>query len=334
MNQKKEKMKSLNESNRSLVMQPREINFSVEHGGREFESNAIDFSISINPYQPNWIDYVFNRARSLANKYIYLDNVEEELESLVNEEVTITAGATEALYLIPMLFPSKKALIPFPTYSEYERVSRIFGLEVIKLPLSPTKIAEHVDKNSIVFFCNPNNPDGRYFPPKKLKPIIDAVSDTNSVLVLDEVFKDFVKDYKSPEGENIIKLRSFTKSYGLPGIRIGYMTNRMFRKVRMPWNIGALGYAFLERLIEDEFRFLDETIPKIWIEREKFEKIGLKSDANFFLLKRKGIYERLRRRGLIVRDCRSFGLKDHIRFSIRKPEENNMLITALKEELD
>lgn len=311
-------------------MKPRNIDFRAEHGGRV---QGLDFSISVNPYQPEWKDEMFHRARNIADRYVYWENLEENLSDLVGEDITVVAGATEALYLIPILFPAERALIPQYTYSEYERIARFYGFDILKSSNNPLELSEKVERNSIVFFCNPNNPDGRYFPPESLRPLIDAVEEKDSLLVLDEAFMDFVKDYRTPEGENIIKLRTFTKSYGMPGVRVGYISGFTdhFKKIRMPWSIGSLGYAFLEMLLEDSFRFIEETMPLIWEERKRFEVFGLKTDSNFFLMKKKGAYEYLRQKGLIVRDCTSFGLKDYIRFSIRKPEENDRLIEALYE---
>ncbi|WP_297556416.1 aminotransferase class I/II-fold pyridoxal phosphate-dependent enzyme, partial [Thermococcus sp.] len=149
-----------------------------------------------------------------------------------------------------------------------------------------------------------------------------------------EAFIDFVKDAESPEGENLVKLRTFTKSYGLPGIRVGYILGfpEAFKSVRMPWGIGSTGVAFLEFLLEDNFEHLRKTMPLIWREKERLEKaLGVKSDANFFI-KRVGnageVVEALKRLGILVRDCTSFGLPEFIRFSVRKPEENAKLIEA------
>ncbi len=147
-------------------------------------------------------------------------------------------------------------------------------------------LSQLVEKGSVVFFCNPNNPDGRFYRERDLKPLLDAVEDKNALLVLDEAFIDFVEKPESPESENVVKLRTFTKSYGLPGIRVGYVAGfpEAFRSVRMPWAIGSTGVAFLEFLLEDRFHHLKRTMPLIWMEKRRIEKaLGVKSDANFFI---------------------------------------------------
>ncbi|NJE09122.1 aminotransferase class I/II-fold pyridoxal phosphate-dependent enzyme [Thermococcus sp. M39] len=314
------------------------VKFKAHHGGAR-EEGLLDFSASLNPYLPEWIDDMFERAKALSDRYIYWEKLEEELSNLIGENVTVTAGITEALYLLGILAMKerRRVIIPKHTYEEYERIARIFNAEVIKAPNNPEALAEFVAKRSIVFFCNPNNPDGKFYPPKKLKPLIQAVEDTNSLLVLDEAFIDFVKDAESPEGENIVKLRTFTKSYGLPGIRVGYVIgfDSAFKSVRMPWSIGSLGYAFLEFVIKDEFQHLKKTMPLIWKEKGRIEKaLNVKSDANFFIKNvgdAKRAVEFFKKKGIAVRDCTSFGLPEYVRFSVRKREENEKLINAFRE---
>ncbi|WP_297469531.1 aminotransferase class I/II-fold pyridoxal phosphate-dependent enzyme [Thermococcus sp.] len=313
------------------------VKFSTYHGGAR-EEGLLDFSASLNPYPPEWLDKMFERAKEISNRYPYYGRLEEGLSELIGEEITVTAGITEALYLIGILaLRGRKVVIPRHTYGEYERVARIFGARVIKGPNEPDKLAEIVEKDSVVFFCNPNNPDGRFYRVKELKPLLDAVEEGRAILVLDEAFIDFVKDAESPSGENVVKLRTFTKSYGLPGIRVGYVLGfpEAFKSVRMPWGIGSTGVAFLEFLLEDNFEHLRKTMPLIWREKGRLEKaLGVKSDANFFI-KRVGdageVVDALKRRGILVRDCTSFGLPEFIRFSVRKPEENAKLIEALQE---
>jgi len=298
----------------------------------------LDFSASLNPYPPEWLDEMFERSKEISDRYPYYEKLEEGLAELIGAPLTLTAGITEALYLIGILaLRGRKVVIPRHTYGEYERVARIFGAEVIKAPNEPEKLAELVERNSVVFFCNPNNPDGRFYGIKELKPLLDAVEENKALLVLDEAFIDFVKNAESPEGENVIKLRTFTKSYGLPGIRVGYVLGfkEAFRSVRMPWGIGSTGVAFLEFLLKDGFEHLRKTMPLIWREKKRLEEaLRVKSDANFFI-KRVGnageFVEAFKMQGILLRNCESFGLPEYVRFSVRKPEENEMLIKAFKE---
>ncbi len=311
-------------------------NLVVKHGGTMNEG-LIDFSISVNPYKPKWIKDVFKRAEELVGRYVYWDDLELELGNMVDEKVTVVAGTTESLYLVGMYTKGRRYIIPTHTYGEYERIGKIFGSKILKLPIS--KIYESVKKNDVIFLCNPNNPTGKYYKKWELKPIIDVAEDTGSLVVLDEAFIDFVREKDEIRGENIINLRTFTKSYGVPGIRVGYIIgrNEIFKNFRMPWSIGSLGYAFLEFLIDDNFKFLKESIPKVWKEKKFVEKeLNVKSDVNFFI-KRVGnvrcVIKKLVNKGIFVRDCSSFNLPHHIRFSLRTHEENIKLVESLKEVL-
>ncbi|ASJ12476.1 aminotransferase class I/II-fold pyridoxal phosphate-dependent enzyme [Thermococcus thioreducens] len=313
------------------------VKFSTYHGGSR-EEGLLDFSASLNPYAPEWLDEMFERSKEISDRYPYYEKLEEGLAELIGEPLTLTAGITEALYLIGILaLRGRRVIILHHTYGEYERVARIFGARIVKGPNEPEKLAAFVEKESVVFFCNPNNPEGRFYRPRELRPLLDAVEDKGALLVLDEAFIDFVKDAKSLEGENIVKLRTFTKSYGLPGIRVGYVLGftEYFRSVRMPWSIGSLGLAFLEFVIEDGFEHLRKTMPLIWREKERLERaLNVKSDANFFIKDvgdAKETVEALKRRGILVRNCTSFGLPRYVRFSVRKPEENEKLIEAFRE---
>lgn len=316
------------------------LRFSTYHGGAR-EEGLLDFSASLNPYEPEWLGEMFERAGEISNRYPYYESLERELEALVGEPLTVTAGITEALYLLGILTFArggfKKAIIPRHTYGEYERAARLFGAEVVRGLNEPGELAGLVEDESVVFFCNPNNPDGRFYRVKELKPLLDAVEEENALLVLDEAFIDFVRRPESPEGDKIVKLRTFTKSYGLPGIRVGYVVGfkEAFRSVRMPWGIGSAGAAFLEFLLRDGFEHLRRTMPLVWREKERLERaLGVRSDANFFVKQvgdAKRFVEAMKERGILVRDCGSFGLPEFVRFSVRKPEENEGLIEAFRE---
>ena len=299
------------------------------------DMHLIDFSISINPYKPEWINDVFERAKEIADRYIYWDKLEENLENLIDEKISIIAGITESLYLIGIFTKGRRYIIPEHTYGEYERIGKIFASQILKLPIDA--ISENIRKNDVIFLCNPNNPDGRYYRKDDLKPIIDTAEDTNSLVILDEAFIDFLKEKDEIRGENIINLRTFTKSYGVPGIRVGYIIghDKIFRNIRMPWSIGSIGYAFLEFLIKDNFEFLRYSMSKIWEEKRFLEReLNVRSDVNFFIKNvgnARDVVENLRKKGILVRDCSSFGLPEYIRFSVKRKDENRKLVQNLRE---
>lgn len=148
------------------------VEFSAYHGGaRRKEEGLIDFSASLNPYPPEWLDEMFERAREISGHYPYYEELEEGLAELVGEPITVTAGITEALYLLGILaLRGRRVIVPAHTYGEYERVARIFGARVVKGPNDPEELSQLVERDSVVFFCNPNNPDGRFYGKRSWDP--------------------------------------------------------------------------------------------------------------------------------------------------------------------
>jgi histidinol-phosphate aminotransferase len=317
------------------------------HGGSKDEK-LIDFSISVNPYTPRWKDDLFKRCEKIANRYLYTEWLEDEFRKKFGQNTVILAGATEAFQIAGLsVMNGANVIIPSPSYGEYERVASYGAKNVMKIPpkggieldtemafaLADKKVK---DGRTVLILGNPNNPTGKYL---NFKEEITTLGNDGVTIILDEAFVDFVDEKKiwHIDHPNVITVRSFTKSYGMPGIRVGYVKNdefkRHFEKYRSPWAIGSCGYAFVEFLIEDDGTFLKESVGKIRGEAKRFENFGLLTDANFGSLKVKNaseIQQKLDGSGIHVRSCESFGLKDRIRLSIRTPEENDHLFEALE----
>ncbi|MEM0145653.1 MAG: aminotransferase class I/II-fold pyridoxal phosphate-dependent enzyme [Conexivisphaerales archaeon] len=311
----------------------------VYHGGaRDVKKGTIDFSYSTNPYRPRFIERYLKMVE--FEKYHYCeDRLEEKIKKVfdVKEEVTIGAGITELLYMVAHATRKEPSIIMRHTYGEYERVSKLFGKPVHYIDSIDPDVGVFLDKkNSTIFFANPNNPTGKLYD--YMKELIDSTERNNSTLVLDESFISFAdKRPKYAHTENLIVLRSFTKEYNVPGIRIGYAISTMpFKKklteYRMPWGIGAAGCMAIEAILENR-NYLALTLPKIKKERKRLENVlGLRTNANFFLAEvsdAKRATGQLYENGVLVRDCTSFGLSSMIRFSVKKPKENSKLVEEL-----
>lgn len=317
------------------------------HGGIKDE-NSIDFSISINPYFPDWKHKLFERCEKIANRYLYVEWIEDEFRKKFGKDAVILAGATEAFQIIGLtVMDGANTVIPFPSYGEYERIASYRSKRIFKIP--PKNEIEidferafdiarkkSKDEKTVLILGNPNNPTGKYL---NIAKDLTDLADEGVLVVLDEAFIEFVDKAKTSTivHPNIINIRSFTKSYGMPGIRVGYVMNEKygshFEKYRSPWAVGNCGYAFLEFLIEDDGSFLNRSVEYIHQEYEKFEKFGIFTDANFGTLKVENAHEMQQKLDYFkihVRSCESFGLKDRIRVSVRKPEENDVLFEALK----
>lgn len=315
------------------------------HGGTK-NGNLLDFSISVNPYSPNWKHNLFKRCETIANRYLYVEWVEDEFRNKFGKHAIILAGATEAFQIIGLtLMDGANVVIPSPAYGEYERIASYRSKRIFKIPPKneielDLEMAFDVarkkskDEKTVLILGNPNNPTGKYL---NITDDLTSLADDGVLVILDEAFIEFVGKKPTIAHPNIITVRSFTKSYGMPGIRVGYVVNEMFRshfeKYRSPWAVGNCGYAFLEFLIEDDGSFLIQSVEHIHEESKRFEKFGIFTDANFGTLKVKNAHEiqqKLDYAGIHVRSCESFGLEDRIRMSIKTHEENDVLFEALE----
>ncbi|MFP3224693.1 MAG: aminotransferase class I/II-fold pyridoxal phosphate-dependent enzyme [Nitrososphaeria archaeon] len=320
--------------------------FTVYHGGaRDDEKELIDFSQSVNPYYPKFLKKYLKEAE--INRYPYC---EEKYENMIREklkldelEVTLGAGVTELLYMtFYMIKNYEEVVLLSHTYSENKRLSYLFN----KKPLFIEKLVPTFEdfenfglrRRAVYFIVNPDNPTGIYYG--FLRALAEELNVLDSLLVIDESFLPFTEHRNEYiKMENVIALRSFTKAFGIPGIRVGFAYGPKdkilkMKEFRMPWSIGAYGCAALKGILLEGDNFLNVTLKKVEKERDRIsKKLKLKTDANFFLAKvpdSKKLIKELREKGILVRDCQSFGLENAIRFSVRKRNENNMLLKALE----
>ena len=245
------------------------------------------------------------------------------------------------------------------TFLEYEIISKVNGRKIITAPLRNFKydleaIQKKINqKTKLVFISNPNNPTGTYVTKLELQ---DFMSDLpNSVLlVLDEAYDTFIDVDDFPKGldyiynKNVIVLKTFSKAYGLAGLRIGYaiaqpkFTSYMER-VRQPFNVNFLAQVAAQAALDDK-EFLRKT-RKIILEGKNYiyealTRLGLvyvPSVANFILIDvgRDGrvVFRDMLKYAVIVRDMEQYGLKNFIRVTIGTPKENEIFIRVLKKVL-
>lgn len=323
--------------------------------------NILDFSVSTNPFMPP--PGLKDRLKSFAIER-YPDSQCTELAQklaeklhMPGENIFIGSGTTEIIRLIAMAYfrQNDPVLILEPTYGEYETACRIAGAYPVKYRAPEKDIfAPEIDevKKMIrqrqpraVFICNPNNPTGKYLSRAEIESVTKALGDT--LLVLDEAYVPFVADrWNSLDliGQgNVIIMRSMTKDYGLPGLRLGYALASKeiienLRKVMPPWNVNVIAQkAGLAALEQDDY--LQESLVKISEIKQylikEFSKLGftaVPSDAHYFLVKAGNGAEcrrALLKYGIMVRDCSSFGLPEYIRISPRTMPECEKLVKAM-----
>lgn len=337
------------------------------------EGGALDFSSNVNPLGPpkKALDAV---KGSLDKLEFYPDPDSRELKRAVSEylevgvdHVTVGNGSTELIKNFLELVAKKgyNVVIPEPTFSEYGVCSRLYGARVKHVyaegdenfAFVPEKIIEEIDgETKVVFICNPNNPTGKTLKEKELEEIIESAYENDSFLFVDEAFIEFSSAktlcHRIDEFDNLFVLRSITKFFSLPGLRVGYGIGGerlidYLERIRIPWNVNLLGQIAAIESMRDR-RYIEKT--KTLIKRERdflFEQLTnidhLKtydSDANFFLIDIRGtqikapeMKRRMIEKGVLIRDCGSFeGLDRYfIRVSVRKRDENLVLLEGLRE---
>lgn len=348
------------------------------HGGNVFAvarllgvppEDILDFSASINPLGPppgvrTAVTAAFDR---LAH---YPDSACTELaEALACHHgcepanVCIGNGSTELIYLLPRLVTGRRALIIAPTFSDYAQALRQAGWEhdyyVLPsddgFPLSLGAVRNELAKGyGLLFLCNPGNPTGRLYGKDQVADLLDICRSAGTLLVVDEAFMDFceeesVKRLVIASGAGVV-LRSMTKFYGFPGIRLGYalaassLTERLVT-LRLPWSVNTLaqaaglaaladgGHALRSRAcIAEERAFLMTELAKL---------PGVRvwpGAANYLLARFDGgmtaaaLQERLLPERILIRDCGNFhGLDGRFfRVAVRSREDNERLLVAVK----
>jgi histidinol-phosphate aminotransferase len=267
-------------------------------------------------------------------------------------------GADEIMDLVIKMAVSQgdEVIIHTPTFPYYELLVKLYGGVVVKVPMLEdysfpidTLQVRMTKKTKLVIICSPNNPTGNTISESGLKKILNKAP----LVMLDEAYIEFanqsltglVKDY-----ENLVVLRTFSKAFALAGLRVGYgVANDKFvkqaMKIKPPHNVNLLAQKSATAALEDK-RYMREKVKEIKKLREKLfynlEKIsGIKaypSQANFLLLTLKNgdagkVVFSLEKKGIIVRGCKGFGMKNSIRVTIGTKEENQAFLQALTEVL-
>lgn len=278
-------------------------------------------------------------------------------------------GSIELIYMITDALPSGfKAVIPVPSFTEYEKAVLRVGGEVVfvKLPEDFALDVERVKKavmadTRIIYICNPHSPSGTLYSKEVILDLVEFCRTRNIIVSVDENYIEFAEKGQEAtmagyvkQYSNLFVIRSVTKFYGMPGIRFGYGIAaedliETLQAIRQPWSINSLAsYAVLAALKDVEF--IENTKRTIAKERAQFAKMlseisGLQvfpSETNFLLVKITGkkitstaLKEELARKGILIRDCSTFvGLDDsYFRVTVRSAEENLKLVNTLKDTL-
>jgi histidinol-phosphate aminotransferase len=277
-------------------------------------------------------------------------------------QIILGNGSNELIELIVRTFLSAGEYVvqASPTFLVYEKIVKGAGGHMISVPLSGLRIdLDKITKSitpetKMIFINNPNNPTGSVLYTKEVVDFLGEIPE-DIIVVLDEAYIEFVTDKRVANGRDLISeypllfvTRTFSKLYGLAGLRIGYgfSSDKLIdymNRMRQPFNANSLAQAAATAALDDN-AFVSQTL-KLVREGlvylyENLYNMGLEyvpSQTNFFLIKvplgGKKTYELMLKEGVIVRSMESFGLPGYIRVNVGLEEENQRFIMALKKVL-
>ena len=285
-----------------------------------------------------------------------------EAMQMPEETLVFGNGSDEVLHLLAQTFlqPGDEIIQGDPSFTMYSLYALQMNAVAIKIPLKNythdlEAMADAVtDKTRIIFIANPNNPTGTLVRRAEVDKFLSRIP-AHVLVVLDEAYDDYVSDPEKPdlrpyilEGRNIMVLHTFSKAFGLAGLRVGYGMTRpeiaeVLNRVRSPFNVNLPAQAAAAAAIADT----DHVARTVALNAQgrnyfnsEFEKMGLEyvpSEGNFVLVDvsrdSREVFEALQHKGVIVRAAYGMGLPNHIRVTTGTMEQNERFITALKEVL-
>ena len=333
--------------------------------GKPWQGDEVRLSANENPLgpPPRALEEI---KRCLGRIHRYPDGAIGELKGALAQHlglregnIVLGNGSNEVIEMVVKVFlrEGDEAIIPTPSFAYYRIAVRARGGRVVEVPLRDFRvdleaIARAVtERTRLVFIDNPNNPTGTIFTKGEFETFLGRIPE-GVVTVVDEAYGEFVSSPEYPtfrdhlrQGRTIVALRTFSKFYGLAGLRVGYGVAReeiieVLDRVHQPFNVSILGVAgclgalrdedFQRRtrqVIEEGRRFLTEGFKRLGVE-------FVPSEANFLLVKVGRRKERLVRllKGarVVVRDMKGYGLPEYVRVTVGLPEENRQLLEVFE----
>lgn len=358
---------------------------NYQHGGDIYTNEyRLDFSVNINPFgMEETVRKAAEDSMCMVTAYPdprcrkLREAVAEKLH-VMPEDLIFGNGAAEIIFEMVLAEKPKRAIVITPGFAEYEQALKTVDCEIIyydrkeeenfslnehflsflngKMNRNPDRTQEQPQNGNsgidLVFLCSPDNPTGSVIPSELMKQIIAVCEENGIRLVLDESFIEFVEDRKRDsmisrvqDHTSLFILRSFTKMYGMPGLRLGYgvcrdkeLINRM-EEMRQPWSVSIPAQAAgieackLTGWAESVRDYVKEQ--RLWMEKQ-LEELGCRvypSDANYILFYTEyELMEPLKRKGILIRDCSNYrGLsRGFYRIAVKREEENRDLLTVLR----
>ncbi|HEY6721815.1 MAG TPA: histidinol-phosphate transaminase [Burkholderiales bacterium] len=293
----------------------------------------------------------FELKAALAKRY----HVPEEC-------IVVGNGSNDLLELAAGAFlaPGRAAVYSQHAFAVYPLATQARGAKSIVVPAKnyghdlAAMLAAITPETRVVFIANPNNPTGTFVTGKELEEFIARVR-RDVAVVVDEAYTDYLPPelrYDSvawlKEYPNLIVTRTFSKIYGLAGLRVGFGLMHpdiagLFNRVRQPFNVNSLALAAAAAALEDKkFVAKSTRMNRLGLAKleRNFKTLGLEtlpSCANFLTFRvsgAKAVYQKLLRSGVIVRPLAGYDMPDHLRVTVGTPKENGKFLKALRAALD
>lgn len=293
----------------------------------------------------------------------YLTQAIAEQQHVTPEEIVLGNGSNELIEFLVKAFVQNdsEVITSHPSFLMYQKFVQIRGGVNHVIPLNGMMhdldaiMAAVNEKTRLIFLDNPNNPTGTNIAPVDLYNFISNIPE-HVVLALDEAYVDFMAEDQRVDVYSLIRntkgrcgvvfLRTFSKAYGLSGLRVGYgiMPKEIagcLHKVRQPFNINSLAQVGALASLEDE-DFYNKTLTLnregMAYLQESVAKMGCKpfpSQTNFFMIDVQGdadrLYKAMLHKGVIIRSMSAYGFKNCVRITVGTREENDRFLTALSE---
>lgn len=273
--------------------------------------------------------------------------------------IVLGNGSDEIIGMITraLLRPGDEAIMPYPSFLMYNIMVCCAGATPVQVPLKSLSvdldgIRDRISSRTrMIFICNPNNPTGTIISKKDFKDFLQSIP-SEVLVVVDEAYIEFVRDKSCARsidyldsGIALVMLRTFSKAYGLAGLRIGYgimpqEIASLLNRVRQPFNASSLAQVGAGAALEDK-AFLEKTLSLIHEGLDflytSLDRMNIKyfpTEANFFLIDvgkdADEVFEKMLRQGVIVRSMTLYGYPNYIRINVGLYEENVRFLNALE----
>lgn len=347
------------------------------HGGIALKDRGVlnDYSVNVPPFKmEQWMVKSLEKSLAHLGSYPEIDGdtprkmIADRLE-ISHEQVILGNGATELIYLVARAHGEGRVGIVEPTFSEYRRAFDYKKNDILSFSrdlshfskIEAKALCHFINENRIglLFLCNPNNPTGEFYDADWIETLLKGVKNTAFQLVLDESFIDFVKlddivhfqrMRELMHQYQIILIRSMTKTFSIPGIRVGYAVGSQkwvecLNRYKEPWTMNTFALDLMPDLMKaDSYR---ERI-KRWCAEEKehisqaykaFTGIDVFiGEANFYCIRLSEphcdyYYHKMLEKGIHMRRCHDFlGMgKGYYRIAVKSNEDNIQFINTLWE---